>query len=271
LQRCWRQQQIQELRIVRNLDIMRSFAHTQNLMQVANVWSYARRDDGSRVEQAVWRGDTSPSLAAHFHNEIQITLVLAGAQLFLTPIGPMAVQAGETVVIGPAVPHEPLGLDALGTVSLNLYVQLTDDVMVARGIHVLTTPRWLQRGERMDRGKLAAWAADQISSKISMTCSREGAALADFVAKTDLEIGAVARLVGITREGFTRRFCRLVGLTPHAYRIAARLNAARVLLASDVNPAEAAADAGFADQSHLGRAFRSYFGTTPNVYRRAMR
>ena len=32
-----------------------------------------------------------------------------------------------------------------------------------------------------------------------------------------------------------------------------------------------AADAGFADQSHLGRAFRSHFGTTPNAYRRAMR
>jgi len=91
------------------------------------------------------------------------------------------------------------------------------------------------------------------------------------VARTDREIGSIARSAGTTREGFIRRFRRLVGLTPHAYRIAARLNAARYLLASDISPAEAAADAGFADQSHLGRAFRSHFGTTPNAYRRAMR
>jgi quercetin dioxygenase-like cupin family protein len=80
-------------------------------MQIANLWSYARRDDGSRIEQAVWHGDTSPSLAAHFHNEIQITLVLAGERIFLTPVGPITVHAGETAVIGPTVPHEPLGLN----------------------------------------------------------------------------------------------------------------------------------------------------------------
>jgi AraC-like DNA-binding protein len=240
-------------------------------MAAANVWSYARCDDGSRIEQAVWRGDTSPSLAAHFHDEVQITVVLAGVRRFLTPIGLIAARAGETAVIGPTVPHEPLGLDALGTISLNLYVRPTADLLVAQGLHVLTTPRWLQRCEWMDRDSLADWATDQIATKTTMACSREGVPLAAFVAKTDLKIGSVAMLVGITREGFTRRFCRLVGLTPHAYRIVARLNAARRLLASDVAPAEAAADAGFADQSHLGRAFRSHFGTTPNAYRRAMR
>jgi AraC-like DNA-binding protein len=240
-------------------------------MPVANIWSYARCDDGSRVEQAVWHGDVSPSLAAHFHDEIQITVVVAGVQRFATPIGLIEARAGETAVIGPTVPHEPVGSGALGTVSLNLYVRPTADLLAARGLHVLTTPRWLQRGEWMDRDRLAVWATDQISSTNALARSREAVPLAAFVAQTDLEIGSVARLAGITREGFTRRFCRLVGLTPHAYRIVARLNAARRLLASNVAPAEAAADAGFADQSHLGRAFRSHFGTTPNAYRRAMR
>jgi AraC-like DNA-binding protein len=238
---------------------------------VASVWSYARRDDGSRIEQAVWRGDTSASLAAHFHNEIQITVVLAGERIFVTPVGRIAVHAGKTAVIGPTVPHEPLGLSVPGTVSLNLYVQRMDDGPVRQAICVLTTPRWLQRGEWMNRDRLAVWAMDQVSSKTGMACRREGVALANLVAKTDLDIAAVATRAGMTREGFTRHFYRLVGLTPHAYRIAARLNAARGLLASGVAPAEAAVDAGFADQSHLGRAFRSYFGTTPNAYRHAMR
>lgn len=243
----------------------------KSCMPIANIWSYARCDDGSRVEQAIWRGDVSPSLAAHFHDEIQITVVLAGVQRFSTPMGPIAAHIGETVVIGPTIPHEPLGLNGVNTVCMNLYVRPMADLPVTRGLHVLATPRWLQRGQWRDRDGLAAWATEQVSSTDARTCSREAEPLATFVARTDREIGSIARSAGTTREGFIRRFRRLVGLTPHAYRIAARLNAARHLLASDISPAEAAADAGFADQSHLGRAFRSHFGTTPNAYRRAMR
>jgi AraC-like DNA-binding protein len=239
-------------------------------MQVASAWSYARRDDGSRIEQAVWRGDASPALAAHFHNEVQITVVLTGVRRFLTPVGPIAAHAGETLVIGPTVPHQALGLDTIGTVSLNLYLQLAADVLAAPGIHILPTPRWLEDGESMDRDRLTDWVTDRVAPTFAMAWSSEGAALAAFAARTDLKIGALATLAGMTREGFTRRFHRIVGMTPHAYRIGIRLNAARALLASDVSPAEAAADAGFADQSHLGRAFRLYFGTTPNAYRRAM-
>jgi AraC-like DNA-binding protein len=243
--------------------------------QVSNKWSYARRDDGSRIEQAVWCGDVSPALAPHFHDEIQVTIVFKGVRRFLTPAGTATACAGETAVIDPTVPHQPLGLDAPGTVSLNLYVQPTIEMPIAREMRVVATPRWLQHGEWMDRDRLAAWTTDRIA--LTKTTTRtwnwgaEAVALAAVTAQTELEIGALAADAGMTREGFTRRFHRVVGLTPHAYRIARRLNVARALLASDVAPAEAAADAGFADQSHLGRGFRLSFGTTPNAYRRAMR
>ncbi len=240
-------------------------------MLVANSWSYARRDGGSRIEQAIWRGDTSPSLRAHFHNETQITIVLSGVRRFLTLLGPITVCAGETVIIGPTVPHKPLGLDAPCTVSVNLYVRPIADAVVARGAHVLSTPTWLQRHEWMDQDMLSAWAADQISPTTATAHTRDGEALAADTVNTNLEIGALAMQAGMTQEGFSRRFRRLVGLTPHAYRIAARLNTARALLASGVSPSAAAIDAGFADQSHLGRVFRSSFGTTPSLYRRAMR
>jgi hypothetical protein len=128
-------------------------------MPVANIWSYARCDDGSRVEQAIWHGDVSPSLAAHFHDEIQITVVMAGVQRFATPIGLIEAHVGETAVIGPTVPHEPLGLDALGTVSLNLYVRPMADTLVARGLCVLATPHWLQR--RLDGPRQARRLGDR--------------------------------------------------------------------------------------------------------------
>ncbi|MGI9506756.1 MAG: helix-turn-helix domain-containing protein, partial [Geminicoccaceae bacterium] len=62
-----------------------------------------------------------------------------------------------------------------------------------------------------------------------------------------------------------------MGMTPHAYRIAERASLARAKLRRGEKPAFAAYDAGFADQSHLGRVFRKAFGTTPARYRQAWR
>ena len=45
--------------------------------------------------------------------------------------------------------------------------------------------------------------------------------------------------------------------------------AARALIAEGQPIAEAAARAGFADQSHLTRWFGRYYGITPGAYRRA--
>ncbi len=49
------------------------------------------------------------------------------------------------------------------------------------------------------------------------------------------------------------------------------MRAARRLLSRGVPPAVAAAEAGFADQAHLTRWFRRYYGITPGAYRSAVR
>jgi AraC-like DNA-binding protein len=48
-----------------------------------------------------------------------------------------------------------------------------------------------------------------------------------------------------------------------------RIQLARALLATGVPVIQAAADAGFADQSHLTRLFARTLGITPAVYSRA--
>jgi AraC-like DNA-binding protein len=45
---------------------------------------------------------------------------------------------------------------------------------------------------------------------------------------------------------------------------------ARRLLSRGVSPVVAAAEAGFADQAHLTRWFRRYYGVTPGAYRGAL-
>jgi AraC-like DNA-binding protein len=76
-----------------------------------------------------------------------------------------------------------------------------------------------------------------------------------------------AERAGVTREAFSRAFVRRHGMPPHAFGLVARLNLARALLRSGAPIAAAAAEAGFADQSHLGRCFRRTFGVTPGRYR----
>jgi AraC-like DNA-binding protein len=76
---------------------------------------------------------------------------------------------------------------------------------------------------------------------------------------------------GMSRFHFLRSFSRAVGLTPHAYAIQCRVDRARALIAEGSSLADAAAGAGFADQSHLTRMFVARYGLTPGAYAQAVR
>lgn len=66
-----------------------------------------------------------------------------------------------------------------------------------------------------------------------------------------------------------RGFVRATGLTPHAYLMQRRIGLARRLIARGLPLAEAAAASGFADQSHMTRAFGRAYGLSPGAYARA--
>ena len=77
----------------------------------------------------------------------------------------------------------------------------------------------------------------------------------------------LARTAGMSRLQLLRG---AMGVTPHAYLLQQRVRLARRLLAAGDHPAEVAAAAGFADQSHLTRAFGRQLGITAARYRAAM-
>lgn len=85
----------------------------------------------------------------------------------------------------------------------------------------------------------------------------------------DLGLHSLAEMTGTDRFRLHRVFKSAYGIAPHAYLVQHRLNRARKLLSDGLSPADVAAAAGFADQSHLGRWFRRAFGLTPAAYRRA--
>ena len=84
-------------------------------------------------------------------------------------------------------------------------------------------------------------------------------------------LAELAALAGMSRTGALRRFRREVGATPGVYALQLRVRRARALLARGASLADAAAGAGFADQSHLTRAFGRQFGLPPGRWRSALR
>ena len=87
--------------------------------------------------------------------------------------------------------------------------------------------------------------------------------------ETPPSLDEVAALMGLGRTGALRRFRREIGVTPHEHAMQHRLSLARRALARGEPPTTVALDLGFADQSHLTRAFGRQFGLSPGRYRSA--
>lgn len=86
--------------------------------------------------------------------------------------------------------------------------------------------------------------------------------------REDISLAELAQAAGLSPYHLVRVFERETGLPPHAYLVQARVEAARGLLAGPLPLAQVAAETGFADQSHLTRAFKRRHGLTPGRYRK---
>ena len=84
---------------------------------------------------------------------------------------------------------------------------------------------------------------------------------------TEVSLEFLAQLTGLSQGYLIRTFKLEVGVTPHAYQLALRVERAKTLLASGVDVAQVAFEMGFVDQSHLNRVFKKYVQTTPGRFR----
>jgi len=100
--------------------------------------------------------------------------------------------------------------------------------------------------------------------------ARIRALIHDAGTAADLTAGDLAAAAGCSRYAAYRAFHQAYGLAPSDYQRQLRVRAARGLLSGGLPPAVAAAEAGFADQAHLTRWFRRYYGVTPGAYRSAV-
>ncbi len=220
----------------------------------AGSWRYRRPSAAEIVEWCDVDGH-AVALPTHFHDEDQVTFVLAGRRRFRLAHRWLALAPGEGVALAAGTPHgsldEPAGVFCrnaylpAGTVALPDLVVAVSRLWRRQGI--VDEPAFLDlvRDHRLAEAPLPGPMAPTLHGTVT----------------------AAAKRTGLSREAFSRAFRRRHGLAPQAFRGLQRLNAARALLRAGMTPAAVATETGFADQSHLGRAFRRAFGVTPGRYR----
>ncbi len=86
----------------------------------------------------------------------------------------------------------------------------------------------------------------------------------------EIPAARLAEAAGCSRFALYRAFRAEYGMAPSDFQRQLRLRRARGLLIAGRSAAEAAAGAGFADQSHFHRWFVRCFGVTPGTFQRAV-
>ena len=240
------------------------------------------------------------SFPRHAHDQFGIGVLHSGAQRSWSGIGPVEATAGDVITVNPGEMHDgdpvqgrmrswrmlyldpSLVAQALredlrrgveiarpalhDPVLVHRFVQLFDDVAAP-------APDALAVEERL-LGTLAHLMARHGSRPSPVRGPPPPVARAlrhmDEAPERPVTLAELAALSGVSRFQLLRGFKHAVGTTPHAYLLQRRVRLARRLLAARMRPAEAAAEAGFADQSHLTRAFGRQLGITPARYRAAL-
>jgi AraC-like DNA-binding protein len=167
---------------------------------------------------------------------VQRALGGAGAPPFVSEA--VAVDAETAGVLAEAFVDFPAPLDPLARDGI---VTRLSDALARRG----------DRG-RMRQPSPRARARVEAARKLLAAGCRRPVTSADLEAAT-----------GLDRFALAREFRAVLGTSPHRYLVGRRLDHARALIMSGSGLADAAAAAGFVDQSHLTRHFKARYGVTP--------
>ncbi|MDA7949472.1 MAG: helix-turn-helix transcriptional regulator [Hyphomicrobiaceae bacterium] len=238
-----------------------------------SVWTYQRLTHPFGVEASDWFGVRSPYLSAHLHDEAQLSVVYSGLRRFRIGGEEFSIPAGRFIVIPAGVPHISVGMGGIKTRSRDVFLKANwfaqerpCDVLLGEAPISLTQMRNAETDVLLD----AFAGADVIRKALPLEPTLP-AEIVEAVRDGDAPVAKITTEMRLSREGFIRKFAREMGMTPYAFRLAHKASRARAMLRRDCAPAAAAHDAGFSDQSHLGRIFRRTFGTTPAAYARVWR
>jgi AraC-like DNA-binding protein len=276
-------------------------------VNVSRDWARYWRADGMPVE-AMHAHFTSHVYHRHSHESYSFGVTETGAQGFTCRHSRHVSGTGMVMTFNPDDPHDghAAGADGFTYRMVHIWPEFLASLIGARyplplfrspvlcdpvsarslrRLHIaLTGPdRSTTELERYERLTAAARLLVRHASGCSPAADPPGSGgpdlriaarirelMHDGRAATDLTADDLAAAAGCSRYAAYRAFYHAYGLAPSDYQRQLRVRAARRLLSGGVAPAVAAAEAGFADQAHLTRWFRRYYGVTPGAYRGAV-
>lgn len=239
----------------------------------------------------------------HSHTQWSIGAITGGKSTFQYRNDRYRVRAGDLVLMNPGWVHACNPIDNQPWAYLMLYVDadwLTDlrfragllqeplwqDISTATISETIWYERYCHMAEclldpRSDllekQTEVVEFLSDLMQKLAEQPVAAESrapdtlSALAHYLdhhAAEDVSLDTLCELSGYSPGHLIRAFKQYFGLTPHAYLVNRRVQLGRVDLKNGIPIAEAALNAGFADQPHFQRAFKRLMAATPNQYRR---
>ena len=132
-----------------------------------------------------------------------------------------------------------------------------DHVALAITTHLACAYAGLNRNAGIPRGGLAPWQERRAKELMSASLNEE------------LPLSRLAAECGLSVRHFARAFRHSAGMPPHRWLLMLRVDRAKELLRTRaLSLADVAIFCGFADQSHLTRAFTAIVGVSPGAWRR---
>jgi AraC-like DNA-binding protein len=257
-----------------------------------------RRHPHLGIETVAYRGPLE-RMPTHAHAEFQLTLYAGGPRRFKIGGHDFAGAPRTSIIIQSGEPHSsvPVADPVLALRTFYLEERTVAEVAASlwggKGTVAFRNPQ-IDDGETVMRLQAAHRALDHSSlegeEKVCVALQRlvrrnatpTGPArritgadarvatvreILDDRTAENVGLDELAAAAGVSRFHLIRVFQRRYGLTPFAYQRNRRIEKARAVLRTGKSIADAAAAAGFADQSHLGRSFRAVMGSTPGEYR----
>lgn len=238
---------------------------------------YNHIGDRRLCEAADWFG-AFRGLPLHFHDEVQVSFLSAGERDYVIDGMVINLRVGQVLIVPPSTVHRALPSFNPALRSTEFYLPPTALPVdarewIGRRSYFIVDAAWL-RGMAQDD---VPGALFDIVSALGASCrkteassrSPSGRPYSMALLRSGATIAQIAAAQSMSREAYIRAFARQFGMTPHAYRVNLRLNEGRALLRDRHAIADVAAGVGFSDQSHFGRFFQSWFGSTPGQFRSA--
>jgi AraC-like DNA-binding protein len=110
-------------------------------------------------------------------------------------------------------------------------------------------------------------ARPAVSRRVDVRAVERARQLLDAERTRTVRSSELEAITGLTRYELARQFRTTLGTSPHRYLLMRRLALARDLIHAARPLVDVAGEAGFADQAHFTRVFKSAFGLTPARYR----